>query len=88
MSIEKSLYAAPVGLEQVLNNEEPDIEITIEDPESVEIGIDGMPILRIEEDDEEDDFDENLAWTIALDDQDVALGAFHFDVFSFVEGET
>jgi hypothetical protein len=34
------------------------------------------------------DFDENLAWTIALDDQDVALGAFHFDVFSFVEGET
>ena len=66
MSIEKSLYAAPVGLEQVLNNDEPDLEITIEDPESVEIGIDGMPILRIEEDDEEDDFDENIA--DALDD--------------------
>jgi hypothetical protein len=65
MSIEKSLYAAPVGIEQALNDE-PDLEITIEDPESVEIGIDGMPILRIEEDDEEDDFDENIA--DALDD--------------------
>ena len=61
MSIEKSLYAAPVGLEEVLNNDEPDIEITIEDPESVEIGIDGMPILRIDKDDEEEGFDENLA---------------------------
>ena len=60
MSIEKSLYAAPVGIEQALNDE-PDLEITIEDPESVEIGIDGMPILRIEEDDEEDDFDANIA---------------------------
>ena len=60
MSIEKSLYAAPVGIEQALNDE-PALEITIEDPESVEIGIDGMPILRIEEDDEEDDFDENIA---------------------------
>jgi hypothetical protein len=60
MSIEKSLYAAPVGIEQALNDE-PDLEITIEDPESVEIGIDGMPILRIDKDDEEDDFDENIA---------------------------
>jgi hypothetical protein len=60
MSIEKSLYAAPVGIEQALNDE-PDLEITIEDPESVEIGIDGMPILRIEEGEEDDDFDENIA---------------------------
>jgi hypothetical protein len=42
MSIEKSLYAAPVGLEEALNDE-PDLEITIEDPESVEIGVDGSP---------------------------------------------
>ena len=61
MAIEKSLYAAPVGLDEVLQNDEPDLEITIEDPESVEIGIDGMPILRIDKDDEEDGFDENLA---------------------------
>ena len=69
MSIEKSLYAAPVGLEEALNDE-PDLEITIEDPESVEIGVDGMPILRIEKDDEEDDFDENIA--DVLDDGELA----------------
>ena len=60
MAIEKGLYAAPVGLDEVLANQEPDLEITIEDPESVEIGIDGQPILRIEEG-EDDEFDENLA---------------------------
>ena len=60
MAIEKGLYAAPVGLDEVLANQEPALEITIEDPESVEIGIDGQPILRIEEG-EDDEFDENLA---------------------------
>ena len=36
MSIEKSLYEAPVGL-QTLDAEEPALEIEIEDPESVRI---------------------------------------------------
>lgn len=36
MSIEKSLYEAPQGL-SALAEEEPDIEIEIEDPESVNI---------------------------------------------------
>ena len=36
--------------------EGPEIEIEIEDPESVEIGIDGMPIsIRIEPDEEPSD---------------------------------
>ena len=63
MAIEKGLYAAPVGLDEVLaaQETEPALEITIEDPESVEIGLDGQPILRIEEGEEEEDFDENLA---------------------------
>ena len=62
MAIEKGLYAAPLGMEQLAMNEEP-LEIAIEDPESVEIGIGGMPILRIEEDEEEsdEDFSANLA---------------------------
>ena len=60
MTIEKGLYQAPVGLEELAAG--PEIEIEIEDPESVEIGIDGMPILRIEPDaEDEDEFDENLA---------------------------
>jgi len=63
MAIEKSLSQAPMGL-GALPIEEigPEIEIEIEDPESVEIGIDGMPILRIEEEEPSDkDFDANLA---------------------------
>jgi hypothetical protein len=53
MSIEKSLYQAPQGLETI----GPDIEIEIEDPESVTIDIDGM---EIEITNEEDDFNANL----------------------------
>ena len=61
MAIEKGLYAAPLGMEEAALDESP-LEITIEDPESVEIGIDGMPILRIEEaEDEDEGFDDNLA---------------------------
>ena len=62
MAIEKGLYAAPLGMEQLAMEEEP-IEIEIEDPESVEIGIGGEPLLRIEKGDEEDEdeFSKNLA---------------------------
>ena len=62
MSIEKSLYQAPQGLETI----GPDIEIEIEDPESVTIGIDGM---EIEITNEEDDFNANLVEF--LDDGDL-----------------
>jgi hypothetical protein len=65
MAIDKSLSQAPLGLDQLdpeMMGDEPALEISIEDPESVEIGIDGQPILRIEEAEEgEEDFDENLA---------------------------
>jgi len=60
MAIEKGLYAAPLGMEEAALDEAP-LEITIEDPESVEIGIDGKPILRIEEAEDEEGFDDNLA---------------------------
>ena len=58
MSIEKSLYAAPEGL-AALENEEPDIEIEIEDPEAVKIEMDGLEIEMRK--DGEEDFNENLA---------------------------
>jgi len=61
MPIEKGLYAAPMGISEINNEEMPELEIEIEDPESVEIGMDGMPILRIEKTEDEDEFDENLA---------------------------
>lgn len=61
MPIEKGLYAAPQGIASINNEEAPDLEISIEDPESVEIGMDGMPILRIEKTEDEDEFNKNLA---------------------------
>jgi hypothetical protein len=64
MAIDKAIGQAPLGLEQLSEEEgnEPGLEIVIEDPESVEIGIDGEPILRIEsEDEDEEDFGANLA---------------------------
>jgi hypothetical protein len=60
MSIEKSLYAAPQGLAG-LENEEPDIEIEIEDPEALKVSVGGEEILDIEKGEEDEDFDENLA---------------------------
>jgi hypothetical protein len=68
MAIDKSFSQAPLGLDQLdpeMMGDEPALEITIEDPESVEIGIDGEPILRIEEGEDEDDFDQNLAEVVS-----------------------
>ena len=60
-NIDKGLYAAPQGLEELAQQESP-IEIEIEDPESVKIGMDGLEvILEKLEEPSEDDFNENLA---------------------------
>jgi hypothetical protein len=63
MAIEKSLYAAPQGLEALdqMNKDEPTLEIEIEDPESVTIGLDGEPILTFTAEEAEEDFSKNLA---------------------------
>ena len=60
MSIEKSLYAAPEGIESLMPESEEDggIEIEIVDPEEVTINIGDMEIKI--EGGEEDDFDANL----------------------------
>ena len=58
--IEKSLYQAPQGLD-ALSDEPSDIEIEIENPESVVIGIDGMEIEIVPDAESSEDFDANLA---------------------------
>jgi len=60
MSIEKSLYAAPEGIESLMPESEDNqaIEIEIEDPESVEIKMGDIEVTL--EGGEEDDFDANL----------------------------
>jgi hypothetical protein len=63
MAMEKGLYAAPQGLEALdqMNENEPALEIEIENPESVTIGLDGEPILEFTAEDAEEDFSKNLA---------------------------
>ena len=69
MAIEKSLYAAPQGLEELaaMDQASPQIEIEIEDPEAVRIGIGDMEHEIEPDKDSEDDFTANLAEFIGED---------------------
>ena len=62
MDIDKSLNQAPLGMSSTLSemDEGPDIEIEIEDPESVSIGMDGLEI-EIDPSEDDGDFNDNLA---------------------------
>ena len=61
MAIDKALYSAPQGLDQLgEEGDEPALEISIEDPESVDISGPGFE-MHMEKNDEPDDFDDNLA---------------------------
>jgi hypothetical protein len=60
MPIDKALYQAPVGIDS-LAEQEPEMEIEIEDPESVTIGIDGLEIEIEPAEETAEDFDANLA---------------------------
>lgn len=60
MAIEKSLYQTPQGIMPEDMTAEP-IEIEIEDPESVTIGIDGLELEITPEEETEEDFSANLA---------------------------
>ena len=87
MAIEKGLYAAPLGIADINNDEVPEMEITIEDPESVELDIDGNPILRIEKEEPSDmDFDANLAEYMSEDEltqlSGDLIGEFEEDISS------
>jgi hypothetical protein len=93
MSIDKGLYELPQGLEAI-NEAEPAIEIEIEDPEAVNIAIDGLEIeLREEEDDFSrnlaEDLDENTLSTLANDligDVDADISSRKDWVQTYVDG--
>ena len=64
MAIEKGLYAAPTGLDEEMEDggmPQSQIEIEIEDPESVKIGMDGLEIVLEPGEDNNGEFDANLA---------------------------
>jgi len=77
MAVDKALNQAPLGLDASFSggvmpgvNTEPDIEIEIEDPESVTIGMDGLEIeIEPGDDGEDQEFNENLAEV--LDDSEL-----------------
>ena len=63
MAVDKALNQAPLGLDSTLAagvvpglNMEPELEIEIEDPESVTIGMDGLEIEIEPGDDEDSEF--------------------------------
>ena len=64
-NMDKALYEAPQGLDQLGAAEEP-IEIEIEDPESVRIGM-GDVEIEIEPTEDDDEFSKNLAEDIPDD---------------------
>jgi len=80
--MDKSLYAAPQGLDE--SGGESVLEIEIEDPEGVKIGIDGLEIdLMPEEDTSGAAFDDNLAEFIDEDE----LGTIGSDIMALVEAD-
>jgi hypothetical protein len=60
MAVDKSLMQAPLGLDALAAEMEP-IEISIEDPESVSIGVDGAVIELVKAEPRAEEFDANLA---------------------------
>ena len=58
-SMDKGLYAAPLGLEEEMGM--APLEIEIEDPEGVRIGMGDIEIELSPGEETEDDFDANLA---------------------------
>jgi hypothetical protein len=65
--IDKGLYAAPMGLADM--EQEPDLEIEIEDPESVTFGLGDLEIQLTPDKDTDEEFDANLAEY--MDDSDL-----------------
>lgn len=81
MAIDKALYELPQGLEAIAPAEP--IEIEIEDPESVNIGIDGLEIEIEKKEPSDEDFDANLAEYIDAG----TLAEICGDLLSDVEGD-
>jgi hypothetical protein len=86
MAIVKSLSQAPMGLDNEVMDIEPDIEIEIEDPERVEIGVGGLEIVIEPGKDGSEDFNANIAEE--MDEDDLVslagdlLGEFEEDISS------
>ena len=82
MSIEQSLSQAPLGLDSIVPDDGPGVEIQIENPEGVTLGIDGVEIDLMPEM-EEEDFDANLAEEMSSGD----LSKLASDIIGLVDAD-
>jgi hypothetical protein len=82
MAISKSLYEMPEGIEMLAEQEAP-IEIEIEDPEAVRIGMGPLTIELEAENDSEDEFDANLAERM----EESALQKVASDILEMVQAD-
>jgi len=82
MSIEQSLSQAPLGLNSLEMDDSPAMEIEIINPEGVKIGLDGMEIDLMPEENEEG-FDDNLAEYI----DEGALQSIASDLIEMVDAD-
>ena len=83
MAIDKSLYGAPEGIEALAEEETP-IEIEIVNPEGVSIGVDGVEIdLMPEDENGEEEFDSNLAEFMSESDLQKIAG----DIMELIEAD-
>ncbi len=83
MAIDKSLFGAPEGIEALAMDESP-IEIEIVNPEGVSIGVDGVEIdLMPEDENEEEEFDSNLAEHMTEGDLQSIAG----DIMELIEAD-
>ena len=60
-NMDRALYAAPLGLDQISDDEEEPIQIVIEDPEAVDISGPGFDMHMEEAEEDEEEFNKNLA---------------------------
>jgi len=94
MAVDKAMYGAPMGLDEEMADVEPvELEIAIEDPESVEFGINGEELFRIEAADEGDEISHTANLAEYIDENqlnvlaDELLEAYATDVESRAEWE-
>ena len=80
MAIDKAVNRAPLGLGAMgMEADEPVLEIEIEDPESVTIGMGGLEIEIEPGKDEDDEFNDNLAEKISEDVLETLAGELTSD---------
>ncbi len=94
MAVDKAMYGAPMGLDEEMADVEPlELEIAVEDPESVEFGVDGETLFRIEPADEGDEIAHGANLAEHIDEHqlnviaDDLLEAYATDIESRAEWE-